>query len=117
MATVFLEYQKPFFNKILQIPLDYFVGAGTHTAIYKAGYYKIRDGGKDAYYSNGVSWGLDLKIGLEYPWAILPITTSIEACPMIDIVNRGPEQLEIAFAIRYIIGSTPGQGRGLRGRR
>jgi hypothetical protein len=114
MATVFLEYQKPFFNSLLQIPLDYFVAAGTHTAVYKPGYYKIRDGNKDTYFDSGISWGLDAKIGLEYPWPIAPITTSIEASPMIDIVNRGPERLEIAFAIRYVIGRTAGTGRGLR---
>ena len=116
MGTFFLEWQKPFFNRLLQIPLDYMVGLGAHTAVYKAGYYKIRDGNKDAYYDTGISMGLDAKVGLEYTWTIAPLTTSIEACPMIDIINRGPEVLEIAVTLRYIIGSTPGQGRKFGGR-
>ena len=117
MSTVFLEMQKPFFNNLLQIPLDYIVGVGAHSAFYKAGYYKIRDGQADRYYGSGVSVGVDAKVGLEYTWNFFPLTTSIEACPMMDLINRGPEKLELAFTVRYIMGATAGTGRKFGGTR
>ena len=117
MGTVFLDWQRPFFNNLLQIPLDYMVGVGVHTAIYKPGYYKLKDGTADRYTSTGVSMGIDAKVGLEYTWSIFPITTSIEACPMLDLINPGPEKVELAVAVRYIIGSTPGTGRKFGGNR
>ena len=105
MTTAFYEHQRPFFYSLLRIPLDYIWGGGAHIAYYKPGYYKIRDGGKDAYYGEGISAGVDLKLGLEHPFSFAPITLSIEACPIIDLINRGPEVIELGIAARYTMGS------------
>ncbi len=106
MTTFFYVHQRPFFNKILQIPLDYFVGAGLHGAFYKEGYYRVKNGEKDAYYGSGISIGVDALVGLEYPLSVAPLTISIEAAPFFDLVNPGPEHVEIAFALRYALGGT-----------
>lgn len=105
MSTVFYERQQPVFNSSLRIPLDYIWGAGAHIAYYQPGYYKVRKGDKDEYYDEGVSMGIDFKLGLEHLFSFVPITVAIEACPMIDLVNPGPEHIEIAISFRYVIGS------------
>lgn len=105
MSTVFYEHQKPFFYSALRVNLDYIWGVGVHAAYYKPGYYKIRNGGKDAYYGEGVSAGIDFKLGLEHIVSFFPVTIAIEACPMIDLINRGPEHIELALSLRYTVGN------------
>jgi hypothetical protein len=102
MTTFFIERQAPIFSPWLHIPLDYIVGAGTHLAFYKSGYYKIRNGEKDAYYGNGLSAGLDLMVGIEYPIWFAPMVFSLELNPMIDIIHPGPEKVEIAASLKYV---------------
>ena len=101
MVTLFLDKHFPLRNSQLQIPIDCILGAGIHAAYYKPGYYRIKDGGKDAYYNEGVTLGIDAKLGLEHPFSFMPLTVGIEACPFLDLVNPGPEYLELAVVLRY----------------
>lgn len=107
MSTTFYEHQRPFFYSLLRVPLDYIWGVGAHVAYYRPGYYKLKDSDriKDTYNSSGISAGIDFKLGLEHPFSFAPVTLSIEACPMIDLVNRGPEVIELAIAARYTMGA------------
>ena len=101
MVTIFLDKHFPLKNSQLQIPVDCILGVGVHAAYYKEGYYKIRDKQIDRYYGEGVSMGVDAKVGLEHPFSFMPLTIGIEACPFYDLVNPGPEVLELAVLLRY----------------
>ncbi len=102
LLTGFYIKQIPFFNSSLKIPLDIYFGAGAHIATYKEGYYRIRNGAKDSYYGSGISMGVDAVLGLEYVPARWPISFSLEAIPMLDLVNPGPEKIELAMAVRLL---------------
>ena len=102
LLTGFYIKQIPFFNHSLKIPLDIYFGAGAHVATYKEGYYRIRNGEKDSYYGRGISMGVDAVVGLEYVPAKWPVSFSVEAIPMLDLVNRGPEKVELAMAVRLL---------------
>lgn len=101
MVTLYLEKHYPLRNSQLQIPVDIILGGGIHAAYYKEGYYRIKDGYKDQYYGEGVTLGVDGKLGLEHPFSFMPFTIGIEACPFLDLVNPGPEILELAVNLRY----------------
>jgi hypothetical protein len=101
MVTLFLDKHFQLRNSQLQIPLDCILGAGVHAAYYKPGYYRIKDGGMDAYYDEGVTLGIDAKLGLEHPFSFMPLTIGIEANPFLDIINPGPEFIELAVVLRY----------------
>lgn len=101
LVTLYLEKHYPLRNSQLQIPIDIILGGGVHAAYYKEGYYRIKDGNKDQYYGEGVTLGVDGKLGLEHPFSFMPFTIGIEACPFLDLVNPGPEILELAVNLRY----------------
>ncbi len=101
LATVFVERQTGLRNRILQAPIDFIYGVGAHVAMYKEGYYRIRNGEKDQYYGKGMSIGLDAIVGLEHPFSFAPLTVGIEVNPFYDIVNPGPEFVDIAVSVRY----------------
>jgi hypothetical protein len=101
MVTLFLDKHFQLRNSQMQIPLDCILGAGVHAAYYKPGYYRIKDGGMDAYYDEGVTLGIDAKLGLEHPFSFMPLTIGIEAIPFLDIINPGPEFMELAVVLRY----------------
>ncbi|MGI8893333.1 MAG: hypothetical protein ACR2GN_07710 [Bacteroidia bacterium] len=101
MITLYLDKHFQLRNSQLQIPLDCILGVGVHAAYYKPGYYRIKDGGKDAYYNEGITLGIDAKLGLEHPFSFMPLTIGIEASPFLDLVNPGPEYLELAAVLRY----------------
>lgn len=101
MITLFLDKHYQLRNSQLQIPLDVILGAGVHAAYYKPGYYRIKNGGMEAYYDEGVTLGIDAKLGIEHPFSFMPFTIGIEACPFLDLVNPGPEYLELAVTFRY----------------
>ncbi len=103
MITALYQKQGPIRNRILQAPIDWNYGAGIHVAMYKAGYYRIRNGEKDTYYGSGMSAGIDLRFGLEHPFANAPLTLGLELNPFYDIINPGPEWLELALSLRFML--------------
>lgn len=103
MLTTMYQKQGPIRNRILQAPIDWNYGAGLHIAMYKAGYYRIRNGEKDAYYGSGMSAGIDVKFGLEHPFANAPLTFGVEINPFYDIINPGPEWLELSASLRFML--------------
>lgn len=81
--------------------LTWFYGAGAHIGgISENRYYRAY--GKDRYYGdNGILIGADAILGLEWQVPELPISTSLDLHPRLE-VSRGPFlDLEAALTIRY----------------
>ena len=103
-AAGFFERQVPFKIPILQLPLNFIGGLGIHVGYFPERYYKIVEG-KAAYYNNNttaVSAGA--LVALEYivPFKAYPFAVGIEANPFYDLVNKGPEFLDLAITLKYI---------------
>ncbi|MBP6335064.1 MAG: hypothetical protein KA444_06280 [Bacteroidia bacterium] len=100
--------QLPFKIPIIQLPLDFIVGAGAHAGYFpyaEQGYYKRS--GKDAvYYSKSVmSVGVDATIQIEYQVKkIAPITIGIDFVPYYEFINQGPEFVDFGVSVRYVFG-------------
>ena len=96
--------QKPFHIPIIQLPLDFIIGAGMHVGYYHTKYYKIVDGLPDYYKNNTVTVGIDVLFAIEYQVPIdwLPIAIGIEAQPFFEFVNRGPEFLDFGASLKYV---------------
>ncbi|SRR5258705_5590247 len=97
-------HQHPFHIPIIQLPLDFVVGAGMHVGYYHTKYYKIVDGHPDYYKNNTVTVGIDALIAVEYQVPIdwLPIVIGIETQPFFEFVNRGPEFLDFGATLKYV---------------
>lgn len=103
--------QLPFKVPIIQLPLDLVYGAGVHAGFFPIGntkgYYK-KEGGEPKYYNKDViAAGIDATIQLEYRAIAqrkkLPIIFTADFTPFYDLLNRGPEELDFGFSVRYII--------------
>lgn len=102
--AMFYERQMPFDFPLIQLPLDFIVGAGTHIGYYPKNYYKIVDGFPEYYADNTIAVGVDLLIALEYlvPIKSLPFAVGIEAHPFIEFIHRGPEFIDFAVTFKYV---------------
>jgi len=103
-VAAFYERQMPFDFPLIQLPLDFIVGAGAHVGYYPKNYYKIVEGFPDYYADNTIAVGVDLLIALEYlvPLDWLPLAVGIEAQPFLEFVNKGPEFIDFAITLKYV---------------
>ena len=100
--TALYESQTPITMPILHIPLDIVFGGGAHAGYFPEGYYRLRDGELYPYGDKVFTAGIDAIIGLEYRIPVAPITIGADVMPFYDILNRGPEFLDLSLAIRYV---------------
>ena len=100
----FYEHQLPFNFPLIQLPLDFIVGAGMHVAYYPTKYYHVVDGNAVYYGNDIIAVGVDMLIALEYlvPIKSLPFAIGIEAEPFYEFVNKGPEFLDFAVTLKYV---------------
>jgi hypothetical protein len=97
-------YQMPFNFPLIQLPMDFVVGAGMHVGYYPKEYYKIVDGFPDYYPNHTVAVGADILIALEYqvPIKSLPFVVGIETQPFYEFIHRGPEFVDFGITVKYV---------------
>lgn len=102
--AAFYERQLPFDFPLIQLPLDFIAGIGTHVGYYPYRYFKIVEGNAEYYPDHTISMGIDLLIALEYvvPLESLPFAIGIEAQPFVEFLHRGPENLDFAVTLKYV---------------
>jgi hypothetical protein len=102
VLTALYESQTPITMPLIQIPLDIVFGGGAHAGYFPKGYYKLRDGELYPYGDKIITAGIDAILGLEYKVPVAPITIGADIMPFYDILNPGPEFLDLSIAVRYV---------------
>jgi hypothetical protein len=109
--TGLYEFQKGFANAK---GLEWFAGIGAHIGFFDGGYYGYRHYGEGYYDKNG-NWhptgyrdryttvGIDGILGLEYIFAEVPFSVSLDIKPYFDLIGRGDHFGDAALSIRYVI--------------
>lgn len=97
----FMLKQLPIFDSKLQIPVDFIIGFGIHTARFEENYYDVVDGGADYYDKKTFAAGVGATLQLEYDSERVPFTIGIDANPFYNVVNPGPEWLDLGVSVRW----------------
>jgi hypothetical protein len=112
--TGLYEFQKAFANGK---GLQWFAGIGAHIGFYNGNYYGYRYYGYygEGYYDKNGNWhptgyrdhyttvGIDGILGLEYVFADVPLSLSLDIKPYFDIIGRGDRFGDGALSIWYVI--------------
>lgn len=102
IAKIFYVNQTPCTMPLLQIPLDIVFGGGVHGAYFPKDYYHLIDGELIPYGDKVFCAGIDATLGVEYKVPIAPFTVGVDVNPFLDLLNPGPEYLDLSVAIRYV---------------
>ncbi|REJ80042.1 MAG: hypothetical protein DWQ33_13925, partial [Bacteroidetes bacterium] len=98
--------QIPFNVPIIQLPLDFIFGGGINIGYFPfdpQGYYKREEKDANYYDSSVISVGAGATIQIEYQIKkIAPVTLGIEVVPFYEIINPGPEYVDVGVSIRYV---------------
>ena len=112
--TGLYEFQKAFANGK---GLQWYAGIGAHIGFYNGNYYGYKYYGYygEGYYDKNGNWhptgyrdhyttvGIDGILGLEYVFADVPLSLSLDIKPYFDIIGRGDRFGDGALSIRYVI--------------
>lgn len=102
VAKGFYVLQLPLMDARLQAPFDIVFGGGVHGGYYKSGYYYIENDQQVPYAMDVYTFGFDALIALEYKLPIANLTLTADCNPFIEVVNKGPENLDFGLSLRYV---------------
>jgi hypothetical protein len=102
-ARAFVIKQQSIFNSMLQIPVDFVVGAGVHGGYFKDRYYDKVEGNAKYYTENTYAAGIGATVQLEYNSKRFPMTLGVDAHPFYNILSPGPEWIDFGVNLRYKI--------------